>query len=108
MRHARKNDLGPKLADETEKATRTSAHPGRAEGVQFNARWKEQSIGLTLCDKADVQFVFIAGEVPCKQFGDSLCAAAAEMRNQQENPGTLRHDWMAVERKVPDSRTNWT
>ena len=46
---------------------------------------------MGLRDQRQVQFVLAAGEALRQQSGHPLGTAAAKMRNEQENPGRMRH-----------------
>ena len=55
-------------------------------------RRQSYGAGIRLSDQSEVQFVFFSREVTCQQGGHLLRAAAAEVRDQQEEPWA----WMEV------------
>jgi hypothetical protein len=91
VRHAGQDYVGLDAADEPEQPEGRSAHSSGSEGMDVNPERQRFLDGIRLCNHPQVQLVFVASQASRQQSGYLFRAAAAKMRNQQKDPGSMSH-----------------
>jgi hypothetical protein len=59
--------------------------------VDLDPGWQIGGLVIIFRDQTQMQIILLAGQAPRQQGDDLRRATTAEMRDEQKDPGTLRH-----------------